>query len=161
MAPALLLINPAMTAQGQRVPNAGGMATMEPLSLAYVAAETPPNWDVRIVDEVMEDIPQDETPDLVGLTALTITAPRAYELASHYRRRGVPVVMGGVHATLLPDEAARYVDVVFQGEAEASWPALQRRPAVAAGLVPAPQGPLSASLLLAIAVGVAGLSLSL
>ena len=126
MAPALLLINPAMTAQGQRVPNAGGMATMEPLSLAYVAAETPPHWDVRIVDEVMEDIPQDETPDLVGLTALSITAPRAYELASHYRQRGVPVVMGGVHATLLPDEAARYVDVVFQGEAEASWPALIR-----------------------------------
>jgi len=126
MAPALLLINPAMKADGQRLPNAGGMATMEPLSLAYVAAQTPPHWDVRIVDEVMEDIPEDEAPDLVGLTSLSITATRAYELARHYRQRGVPVVMGGVHATLVPDEAARYVDVVFQGEAEASWSSLIR-----------------------------------
>ena len=127
MAPKLLLINPAMRVNGQRLANAGGMATMEPLGLAYVAASTPPHWQVRIVDEVLDEIPADdgwERPDLVGLTSLSITAPRAYELAAHYRAQGVPVVLGGVHATLLPDEAARYVDSVFLGEAEGRWPAL-------------------------------------
>jgi len=126
MSPSLLLINPAMMSNGQRLPNAGGIATMEPLALAYVAAVTPAGWDVRIVDEVLEDIPFDHEPDLVGLTSLTITVPRAYEIANHYRERGIPVVMGGVHATLLPDEAARYVDSVIQGEAEGSWPSLIR-----------------------------------
>jgi radical SAM superfamily enzyme YgiQ (UPF0313 family) len=123
----LLLINPAMRADGRRLPNAGGVATMEPLALAYVAALTPPHWEVRIVDEVMEEIPDEDSwdrPDLVGLTSLTITVPRAYEIARHYRQRGVVVVMGGAHATLCPDEAARFVDVVFQGEAEGGWPSL-------------------------------------
>lgn len=126
MAPKLLLINPTMTANGQRLPNAGGIATMEPLGLAYVAALTPPHWHVRIVDEVLDEIPADYEPDLVGLTSLSITVPRAYEIAQQYREQGVPVVMGGVHATLLPEEAQQYVDVVFQGEAEKSWPSVIR-----------------------------------
>jgi radical SAM superfamily enzyme YgiQ (UPF0313 family) len=120
----LLLINPAMTVEGRRVRNAGGMATMEPLALAYVAALTPPNWEVRIVDEVLEGIPVDYEPDLVALTSLSMTVPRAYEIAGRYRAQGVPVVLGGIHATLVPEEAAGYVDVVFQGEAEGSWPSL-------------------------------------
>ena len=127
MSPALLLINPAMgTGRAVRAPNAGGMATMEPLALAYVAALTPPHWQVRLVDEVREGLPADFEPDLVALTALSITAPRAYAIAARYRARGVPVVLGGVHATLLPDEAARYVDVVFRGDAEGAWPQLIR-----------------------------------
>ncbi len=127
MSPALLLINPAMGAgRAVRAPNAGGMATMEPLALAYVAALTPPHWQVRLVDEVREGLPADFEPDLVALTALSITAPRAYAIAARYRARGVPVVLGGVHATLLPDEAARYVDVVFRGDAEGAWPQLIR-----------------------------------
>jgi radical SAM superfamily enzyme YgiQ (UPF0313 family) len=129
MGPKLLLVNPAMRVNGRRLPNAGGIATMEPLALAYVAALTPPHWDVRIVDEVMEEIPADggwDRPDLVGITSLTITVPRAYEIARHYRQRGVPVVIGGVHATLCPDEAAHYADVAFQGEAEGRWPLLIR-----------------------------------
>ncbi|MGD2207262.1 MAG: cobalamin-dependent protein, partial [Anaerolineae bacterium] len=129
MSPRLLLINPTMKTNGRRLPNAGGMATMEPLALAYVAALTPPHWQVRIVDEVLEEIPEDSAwsrPDLVGLTSLTITAPRVYEIAQRYRAQGAPVVLGGVHATLRPDEAARYVDVVFQGEAEGKWPMLIR-----------------------------------
>jgi radical SAM superfamily enzyme YgiQ (UPF0313 family) len=146
MAPTLLLINPAMTAgtaAGSSAPaadvstagrgrwrrkrrplHAGGAISMEPLALAYVAALTPPHWQVRIVDEVAEELPHDLHPDLVALTSLTITVPRAYEIAAYYRRRGVPVVLGGVHATLVPDEAQQYVDVVYQGEAESSWPAL-------------------------------------
>lgn len=127
MSPSLLLINPAMKANGSvRLPNAGGVATMEPLALAYVAALTPEHWDVCIVDEVLEDIPLDVEPDLVALTSLSITVPRAYEIAARYRARGVPVVLGGVHATLVPEEAARYVDVVFQGDAEGNWPSLIR-----------------------------------
>jgi radical SAM superfamily enzyme YgiQ (UPF0313 family) len=99
---------------------------MEPLGLAYVAALTPPDWDVRIADEVVEEIPtaQDFQPDLVGLTSLTPTAPRAYQIAAEFCARGVPVVMGGMHATLCPDEAARYVDSVVRGEAEGAWPQL-------------------------------------
>lgn len=145
MSPTLLLINPAMAAGGapasllssaivspgparlrrkRRAFNAGGMVTMEPLALAYVAALTPPHWQVRIVDEVWQDMPDDLKPDLVALTSLSITVPRAYEIAAHYRARGIPVVLGGVHATLVPDEAQRYVDVVYQGEAERSWPSL-------------------------------------
>jgi radical SAM superfamily enzyme YgiQ (UPF0313 family) len=137
MGPRLLLINPAMRSNsiglsstgkpgGWRSRNAAGMATMEPLGLAYVAALTPPHWDVRIVDEVVEEIPTDYQPDLVGLTALSLTVPRAYEVAQHYRGQGTPVVLGGVHATLLPDEARQYVDVVCQGEAEGNWPLLVR-----------------------------------
>ena len=97
---------------------------MEPLGLAYVAALTPPDWDIRIADEVVEEIPRDFQPDLVGLTSLTPTAPRAYQIAADWRARGVPVVMGGMHATLCPDEAARYVDAVVRGEAEGAWPQL-------------------------------------
>jgi radical SAM superfamily enzyme YgiQ (UPF0313 family) len=144
MEPKLLLINPAMStgnplragpgssqrplaapsalARQHRQANAGGLVTMEPLALAYVAALTPPHWQVRIVDEVLDDIPAGYVPDLVGLSSLTITAPRAYQIASWYRDRGIPVVMGGVHATLCPDEAGEYVDAVYLGEAERGWP---------------------------------------
>ena len=124
MGPRLLLINPAMAANGRRRANAGGVATMEPLALAYVAAMTPPHWEVQILDEVREEIPTDVRPDLVALTSLSITVPRAYEIARRYRDQGVPVVLGGVHATLLPDEAERHVDVVYQGEAERNWPSV-------------------------------------
>ena len=124
MSPRLLLINPAMMQDGRRRPHGGGSVPLEPLALAYVAALTPPHWEVRIVDEVLEDIPDEYTPDLVGLSSLTVTAVRAYEIAQRYRQQGVPVVMGGVHASLMPDEAARFVDVVFQGEADGAWPRL-------------------------------------
>jgi radical SAM superfamily enzyme YgiQ (UPF0313 family) len=126
MSPKLLLINPTMMDGGRRRPHGGGTTTLEPLALAAVAALTPPHWDVRIVDEVLEEIPADFAPDLVGLSSLTVTAPRAYKVAQRYRDEGVPVVMGGVHATLMPEEAGRFVDVVFQGEAEGAWPQVIR-----------------------------------
>lgn len=125
----LLLINPALIQAGRRRSNVAGLATMEPLGLACVAALTPPDWDVEIIDEVAGDLQaggsrtwQGRQADLVGITSLTPTAPRAYEIAAGFRARGVPVVMGGMHATLCPDEAARYVDAVFCGEAEGAWP---------------------------------------
>jgi len=86
----LLLINPALSAEGQRLNNVAGVTTMEPLGLAYVAALTPPNWDIRLVDEVAEPLDLQLAADLVGITALTVTAPRAYELATNFRRRGTP-----------------------------------------------------------------------
>jgi len=94
------------------------------LNLPYVAAVTPPEVEVRIVDEAYEKINFDEKVDLVGITAQTPVAPRAYQIAEEFRRRGVPVVMGGVHASVLPEEALGHVDAVVIGEAEATWPQL-------------------------------------
>jgi radical SAM superfamily enzyme YgiQ (UPF0313 family) len=98
----------------------------QPLALAYVAAATPAHWQVELVDEQCEgalDYRQVEA-DLVGLTAFTTQAPRAYHIAAQFRARGIPVVMGGIHASLVPDEAARYADALFIGECEEGWPAV-------------------------------------
>jgi len=95
---------------------------MEPLPPATVAGLTPAGVDVRFYDDRMEAIPYDEPTDLVALSVETYTAKRAYQIASAYRRRGVPVVMGGFHATLCPDEVACYAEAVVVGEAETVWP---------------------------------------
>jgi radical SAM superfamily enzyme YgiQ (UPF0313 family) len=95
---------------------------MEPLPPALIAGLTPPGVSVRFYDDRMETIPFDEPTDLVALSVETYTAKRAYQIASVYRRRGVPVVMGGFHATLCPDEVAAYAESVVVGEAEALWP---------------------------------------
>ncbi len=94
------------------------------LNLPYIASVTPPEVEVRIVDEAYEKVPLDEKFDLVGITAQTPVAPRAYEIAQEFKKRGVPVVMGGVHASMLPEEALGYVDSVVIGEAEEIWPKL-------------------------------------
>ena len=73
-----------------------------PLALAYVAGATPPDWEVRIVDESAARIDFDCAVDLVGITAYTASATRAYQIASEFRRRGVAVVIGGIHATVPP-----------------------------------------------------------
>lgn len=117
----LLLINPAHMLNGKR--RRGPMQyPIPPLSLGYVAALTPPGWEIRIVDENLQLADNLEwKPDLVGITTLTPTAPRAYELAARYRRRGAKVVLGGIHPTALPDEASQYADSVVIGEAEPVW----------------------------------------
>jgi radical SAM superfamily enzyme YgiQ (UPF0313 family) len=92
------------------------------LSLLSVAAETPPGIDVRIVDEQVEDIPWDAPADLVGITCMTAAAPRAYEIARRFRAGGVPVVLGGMHPTLCPEDAAPHADAIVMGEAEGVWP---------------------------------------
>lgn len=92
------------------------------LNLPYIAAVTPKDVEVKIVDEAHEAIDFDERVDLVGLTAQTPVARRAYQIASEFRKRGIPVVMGGVHASMLPEEAIQYVDSVVVGEGEISWP---------------------------------------
>jgi radical SAM superfamily enzyme YgiQ (UPF0313 family) len=94
------------------------------LNLPYVAAVTPSDVEVRIIDEAYEKINFDEKVDLVGITAQTPVAPRAYQIAEEFRKQGVTVVMGGVHASILPEEALQHVDTVLIGEAEATWPQL-------------------------------------
>ncbi len=95
---------------------------MEPLPAATLAGLTPKDTDVKFYDDRMEIIPFDEPTDLVAISVETYTAKRAYQIASEYRRRKVPVVMGGFHAMLCPDEVATYADAVVVGEAEALWP---------------------------------------
>jgi radical SAM superfamily enzyme YgiQ (UPF0313 family) len=95
---------------------------MEPLPAAAIAGLTPSGVTVRFHDDRMERIPFDEPADLVAISVETYTARRAYQIASEYRRRRVPVVMGGFHAALVPDEVARHAEAVVIGEAEAVWP---------------------------------------
>lgn len=96
----------------------------KPLSLMVLAGVTPPEWEITIVDENRRapDYSSMPRPDLVGITAFTSQANRAYEVAAHFRRLGVPVVMGGIHATMCVDEAMGRVDSVVTGEAEGVWP---------------------------------------
>ncbi|MBI4559974.1 MAG: B12-binding domain-containing radical SAM protein [Candidatus Hydrogenedentes bacterium] len=95
----------------------------KPLSLMVLAGLTPPEWEVTIVDENLgaPDYSAMPRPDLVGITAFTSQANRAYEVAAHFRRLGVPVVMGGIHATMCLDEVMEHVDAVVTGEAEGVW----------------------------------------
>jgi len=94
------------------------------LSLKQVAAATPPEWEVLLADEVQEEIDFEGDYDLVGITAMTHQAVRAYQIADRFRARGVPVVLGGIHPTVLPDEAIKHADSVVLGEAEPVWAAL-------------------------------------
>ena len=96
----------------------------KPLSLMVLARRTPPEWEVTILDENLgpTDYSTLPRPDLVGITAFTSQAPRAYELAAHFRRLGVPVVMGGIHATMCSEEVLAHVDSVVTKEAETIWP---------------------------------------
>ena len=96
------------------------------MTLPYLAALVPPDIDVQIKDDLLEDITFGEKVDLVALTCMSHQANRAYEIAAGFRRQGIPVVMGGFHATLAPDECQKHVDAVVFGEAETSWPQLLR-----------------------------------
>ncbi len=95
----------------------------KPLGLLVLAGLTPPGWEIRIIDENLgrPDYATMQRPDLVGLTAFTSQASRAYALADEYRALGVPVIMGGIHATMCTDEALEHVDAVVAGEAESVW----------------------------------------
>ena len=100
----------------------------QPLTLTTLAALAPPELEVQfqLLDEGTGDVPLDLDADLVGMTVITGSSLRAYELAAHYRRRGIKVVLGGPHVTLMPDEAQQHADAICTGYAERSWPALLR-----------------------------------
>ncbi len=100
-----------------------------PLTLTTLASLVPPEIaaEVRITDEGVDEIDLARMDaDLVGITAITGTAPRAYEIAARLRQRGIPVVLGGVHPTLMPEEAMQHADSTVVGYAEESWPQLLR-----------------------------------
>jgi radical SAM superfamily enzyme YgiQ (UPF0313 family) len=105
-------------------PNLGDFRSsdaMTPLVFGILAARTPPDIDTALFDERLEPVPLREDFDLVALTVETFTARRAYEIAAAYRARGIPVVMGGYHPTLLPDEAMEHADALVIGDAEGTW----------------------------------------
>ncbi|MDN5330508.1 MAG: hypothetical protein PWP35_2295 [Bacteroidales bacterium] len=97
----------------------------QPLSLGIIAALTPSHWKVKIIDENFRTF-RYYPADLVGITAFSSTATRAYQIAQLYREKGVPVVMGGIHVSMMPDEALQFADSVVVGEAESVWPGLIR-----------------------------------
>jgi radical SAM superfamily enzyme YgiQ (UPF0313 family) len=94
---------------------------MQPLSMALLASLTPPEVEVRFYDDRMEEIPFNEPTDLVAISVETFTALRAYKIARAFRARGVPVVMGGYHVTLIPEEARQEADAIVIGDAEPIW----------------------------------------
>lgn len=99
-----------------------------PLTLPTLAALVPAelNAEVVCIDEGIEPVPAALQADLIGMTVITGTASRAYELAAQFRRRGIPVVLGGPHVTLVPDDAQPYADSIVVGYAEQTWPQLLR-----------------------------------
>lgn len=92
-----------------------------PLSLATLAGLTPPEHTISFVDESIQTLDPDITPDLVAITAMTPLAPRGYEIADMFRQRGIKVVFGGIHASNMQDEAAQHADAVVIGEADEIW----------------------------------------
>jgi len=94
---------------------------LQPLVFAILKGLTPSSIETKLYDERLEPIPFDETTDLVAITVETFTARRAYEIGDEFRKRGVPVVMGGYHATFMPDEALQHADAVVIGDAEGLW----------------------------------------
>ncbi len=96
-------------------------ASMEPLQLGILAALTPEDIEVVMYDDRLEPIPYEEKTDLVAITVETFTARRSYEIADEYRRRGVKVIMGGIHIKLLPEEAREHADSIMIGDAESEW----------------------------------------
>lgn len=96
------------------------------LGIYTVAALTPPEAKVMVVDESTRPIPDAPRPDLVGISVQAPTAPHAYALAARMRRSGISVVLGGIHVTLNPEEAAKHADAIVVGEAEATWPQVVR-----------------------------------
>ena len=121
----ILLIAPA-SGKWQRVARAGlfngKTFRFSLLSLLSVAAATPANGEVQIIDEQVDDIPWDAKVDLVGITCMTALAPRAYEISARFRKQGIPVVLGGMHPTLLPGEALDHATAIVAGDAEGVWP---------------------------------------
>lgn len=119
----ILLVQPSHHVPGGRVFKAKRLL-FPVLTMPTIASYTPPEHDVEIVNDYVETIDYAKDYDLVAITAKTIHANRAYSIADDFRRRGKPVVMGGMHVSALPDEALQHCDSVVIGEAESTWPAL-------------------------------------
>ena len=116
----ITLIAPAVVDEAKRGMQ-GRVFQLPPLALATVAAATPDDVDVEIIDEALDPINYDCGADLVGITTLTRFAPHAYSIADRFRKKGATVVMGGMHPSALPNEAIKHCDSVVIGEAEGAW----------------------------------------
>jgi len=116
----ILLISPAIN--DQKRTNKGLMIPQ--LALYILEGLTPPEHTIKIIEEEAEKIDLDFPCDLVGISCMTANAPRAYELCREFKKRGKTVVLGGIHPTILPDEALQYADCVVIGEAEGVWKTL-------------------------------------
>ncbi len=115
----LVLVNPVNPARIGLTINKS--SRFPPIGLGIIAGLTPASWEIKLIDENWEPFTYQEA-DLVGITAFTASANRAYEIASLYRQHGVPVIMGGIHASMCPDEASQFVNAIVIGEAETVWP---------------------------------------
>lgn len=121
----LYLINPSNSAISMTKPSRWRKYRVwKPLGLMTVAGLTPHDWDITIIDENIgiPDYARMPRPDVVGITAFTSQAPRAYQIADEFRTRSIPVIMGGIHASMCPEEALCAVDAIVKGEAEGVWP---------------------------------------
>lgn len=116
--PRLLLINPSVTMKA--LGNVWATA-WPPLNLPYLAAVTPDHYQIEVLDENIEPFKYREA-DVVGITALTSSVHHAYQIARIYRDKGIPTIMGGIHVSMMPEEAQHYCDAVVIGEAENIWP---------------------------------------
>jgi radical SAM superfamily enzyme YgiQ (UPF0313 family) len=116
--------NPLVSLTKSRENRWNRFTAWKPLGLLVLAGLTPKQWDVTVFDEniAMPDYAHLPRPDLVGITAFTSQAERAYAVAAQFRSRKIPVVMGGIHASMCAEEAAKNVDSVVCGEAESVWP---------------------------------------
>ena len=94
---------------------------MEPLQLGVLAGLTPNNFEIKLIDDRIEKIDYDEPVDLVAVTVEIYMAKRAYEIANEFRKRKVTVILGGIHVSLMPEEAAQYADCIVIGDAESVW----------------------------------------
>jgi radical SAM superfamily enzyme YgiQ (UPF0313 family) len=115
--PKLLLINPSNKHKG--LGNIRSTA-WPPLNLPYLAALTPSHYTIEVIDENIEAFSFRQA-DIVGITAYTSSVTRGYEIAQLYREKGITTIMGGIHVSMMPDEALNYCDTVVIGEAEGVW----------------------------------------
>ncbi len=95
--------------------------SMYPLNLAVIAGLTPKEDEISFLDDRFENIPYDLPTDLVAMPVETYTARRTYSIADKFRERGIPVILGGIHATLMPEEAKQHADAIVMGDAEPVW----------------------------------------
>ncbi|MDH4128622.1 MAG: B12-binding domain-containing radical SAM protein [Spirochaetota bacterium] len=117
----ILLVTPTVTVSSKeriKIPPIVWIPSLAPLMLA---ALTPDEFDVETIEEEIEDLDFDRECDLVGISCMTPTISRGYDIAKEFKKRGKTVVFGGVHPTILPDEALKHGDSVVVGEAEGVW----------------------------------------
>lgn len=94
---------------------------LQPLFASTIAANTPKNFEIKLFDDRIEEIPIDETADLVAISIETFNAQRSYEIAAEFRKKGIKVIAGGFHPTIMPDEVGQHTDSIFIGDVENGW----------------------------------------